>query len=333
MHLKRTTIKDIARELNLHHSTVSRALHNDPAVKPETAKRVRAFAREMGYQVNMSALQLRGSIRNNIAVLVPNINHNFFSNIVSTLTDLAYRAGYIISVFQSNESYTLEKEIINTMIQNNVAGVIASISMGTSDSAHFRQLEKYQIPLVFFDRHCADIRTSKVTVDNISAVHEVVKLLAQKGYRRIAHLTGNPLMNVFRDRQAGYTMGIKSNQLNYERTVVIQQEFNIESGASALDMLLKEHTPPDALVCDSQFLTLGAIFKLRELKISTQKDFGLAGFSDNPYVKVIAPEVISIVQPDKAIAEASFDLIKRKIENNDQSTESRIFEATIIDQN
>ncbi len=330
--MKRTTIKDIARELNLHHSTVSRALHNDFAVKPETTKRVIECAREMGYQVNMNALQLRGSIRNNIAVLVPNINHNFFSNIVSTLTDLAFSEGYVISVFQSNESYILEKEIINTMIQNNVAGVIASISMETSDSAHFRQLEKYQIPLVFFDRHCADIETSKVTVDNISAVAEAVNLLARKGYRRIAHLTGNSRMNVFRDRQTGYTLGIKNNQLTYERTFVINHEFDIESGANALGMLLNDHTPPDALVCDSQFLTLGAIFKLRELKMNISEDFGLAGFSDNPYIKVTAPEIISIVQPDKAIAKATFDFMLRKIKNSDDPIQTIELTAMIIDQ-
>jgi len=329
--MKRVTIKDIARELNLHHSTVSRALHNDPAVNPDTAQKIRDYAIELGYQVNINALQLRGSIRNNIGVVVPNINHNFFSNIVSTITNLAYKAGYITSVFQSNESCNLEKEIVNTLIQNNVAGVIASISMETVDSAHFRKLEKYQIPLVFFDRHCTDINTSKVTVDNFTAVYEAVSLLAQKGYRRIGHLTGSPLMNVFSDRQKGYKMAINNNNLVYERSVVVHEEFSIEAGARTVEMLLNESNTPDALVCDSQFLTLGAIFKLRELKINTPKDFGLAGFGDNPYVKVTAPEVISIVQPDKAIAEAAFELIAKKIENHSLPIENRIFTATIID--
>ena len=136
----------------MHHSTVSRALRNDTIVKEETRKKVTEFARKYGYQVNMSALHLRGSIKNTIAVLVPNISHNFFSNIVSVITNMAYTRGYIVSVFQSNESARQEEEIINTLIQNNVAGVIASIAMETTNSAHFELLKKYRIPLVFFDR-------------------------------------------------------------------------------------------------------------------------------------------------------------------------------------
>jgi LacI family transcriptional regulator len=205
--------------------------------------------------------------------------------------------------------------------------------METVDSTHFRLLEKYQIPLVFFDRYCADLKASKVTVDNTLAVAEAIGLLVQKGFHRIAHLTGSSLMNVFRDRQSGYSLGIKKNKLTYERTFVINPNFTISSGANAMEILMNENPPPDALICDAQLLTLGAIFKLRELKINIPNEFGLAVFGDNPYVKVTAPEVISIVQPTTAIAEATFELIKRKIESEDQSIENRIFAATISDNN
>ena len=123
--MTRITIKDIAKELHLHHSTVSRALRNDGKVNEITRNKVIDYAKSFGYQVNMNALQLRGSVRNVIAVIVPNINHNFFSNIVSIITNKAFENGYMVSVFQSNEKYEQEVVIINTVIQHNIAGVIA----------------------------------------------------------------------------------------------------------------------------------------------------------------------------------------------------------------
>jgi len=330
--LKRITIKDIARELNMHHSTVSRALRNDLSVKIETREKVAKFAQDNGYQINMSALQLRGSVKNTIAVLVPNISHNFFSNIVSIITNLAYGKGYMVSVFQSNENYEQEKEIINTLIRNDVAGVIASISMETTNSSHFKLLEKYKIPLVFFDRVCMDVAASKVTVNNIEALTNAIDLLVQKGYRRIAHLTGKNQMNVFRERQWGYLEGLRKNGLSYNRSVEIGKNFVIEDGIEATEMLLNENPAPDAIICDSHFLTLGVIFKLREKNIQIPQDFGVAGFGDNPYVRVTSSEIISIVQPDESIAEAAFELLLKKIENGDDETvENRTFSTKIIE--
>ncbi len=186
---KRITIKDIAKELNLHHSTVSRALRNDPRIKLETQKKIVDYADENGYYVNMSALHLRGMIKNVIAIIVPNINHRFFSEIISNLTNIANENGFVMSIFQSNESLVEEKKIIKTIIKNNYAGVIASLSMETKNGLHFMELSKYHIPLVLFDRVC-DINVSKVVVDNFGIISKAVNLLCQKGYKRIAYISG-----------------------------------------------------------------------------------------------------------------------------------------------
>jgi LacI family transcriptional regulator len=330
----RITIKDIARELNLHHSTVSRALRNDTSVKPETKEKVVEYAKTHGYQINMSALQLRGGKRNVIAVLVPNINHNFFSNIVSIITNLAFNNGYVVSVFQSNEKYLQEKKIIETLIQNNVAGVIASVSMETVDSEHLKLLNNYRIPLVLFDRICTDINVPKVMVNNFEIVEEAVRILIKKGCKRIAHITGTNNVNVFRDRQSGYMSAILKHNLDFIKSIIIDSDFTVEEGKKATEQLFNEKVKPDALVCDSHFLTLGAIFKLRELGFSIPNDVAVVGFSDNPYVEATGSEIISIVQPDEAIANAAFKLIMKRIEHVDSGmTESLTFSASIIENN
>lgn len=315
----------------MHHSTVSRALRDDYSVKPETRKKIVEYAKQHGYQINMSALQLRGSVRNMIAVLVPNIHHSFFSNIVSIITNLAYDQGYVVSVFQSNESYEQEKEIIKTLIRNNVAGVIASVSMETFDSEHLSKLKNYHIPLVLFDRVCPDVNVPKVTVNNYEVVAEAVDLLIKKGYKRIVHISGNNQINVFRDRQSGYLSAIKRNKLDYSRIIIIQSDFTTEEGKRVTGMLFDESDKPDAIICDSHFLTLGAIMKIRELNLRIPEDIGLAGFGESPYFDVVSQDVISIIQPEDAIANATFELIMKKIRNTDNElTESLTYSAKII---
>lgn len=330
--MKRITIKDIAKALNMHHSTVSRALRGEVAVNEKTRNSVLEYAKTHGYQINMSALHLRGGVKNMIAVLVPNIHHSFFSNIVSVITNLAYQQGYVVSVFQSNENYEQEKEVIKTLIRNNVAGVIASVSMETVDSEHFRKLKNYRIPLVLFDRVCPDVNVSKVTVNNFEVLGDAVDILVRKGYKRIAHISGTESINVFRDRQAGYLAGIKKHKLDYQRVMVIDTDFTIEEGRKIAEKLFNEEVKPDALICDSHFLTLGVILKINELGLKMPEEIGLAGFGDNPYVDLFNANVISIIQPDDAIARAAFDLILKKIENSDdEKTESLTFSAKIIE--
>jgi LacI family transcriptional regulator len=329
--LKRTTIKDIAKELKIHHSTVSRALRNDNSVSIETIEKVNNFAKKMGYQVNMNALQLRGSVKNTIAIVVPNIHHNFFSNIVSLVADLAFQKGFIVSVFQSNESYLQEKEIIKTLIRHNIAGVIASISMETLNSEHLLELKNYRIPLILFDRISPDIDVPKVTVNNYEAVASAVELLMKKGFRKIAHLSGPNHINVFRDRQDGYISAIKNYELDYSKIIRINSAFTIEEGKNATEKLFSEKIKPDGLICDSHFLTLGSIYKIKELNLKIAEDIGIVGFGDNPYVKTLNAGINFIIQPETDIANAVFELMVKKIENFDiEGLQNKILSASIF---
>lgn len=330
----RLTIKDIAREFNVHHSTVSRALKNDKRVKEETRKKIVEYAKAHGYRINMNALQLRDGIRTVIAIIVPNINHQFFSNIISTVTNLAYKKGYVVTIFQTNENFDQEEKIINTVIQNNVAGVIASVSMETESSFHFAELKKYKIPLILFDRVCDDLNVSKVLINNAEVLGEAVNLLVNKGYKRIAHITGTKKVNVFRERQNGYANAILFNKLTYNRTIVINKGFSIEDGKISINELFTEKEKPDAIICDSFTLMTGVIIKLRELKVKFPDEIGLISFGDSPSMEVINPAITAIVQPEEEVAVEAFNLLLEKIESkNENLTQSITVSATIIERN
>jgi len=329
---KRITIKDIACELNIHHSTVSRALRKDPRVKEETRDLVLAYAREHEYQTNLNAVQLRGTSNNAIALIVPNINHNFFSDIVSKLTNLAYDKGYVISVFQTNEKYELEKAIVNTIIQHNFAGVIVSIANDTINSDHFRLLEKFGIPMVFFDRVCEDIASPKVLVNNREITFQATEHLIKKGYKRIVHITGNSDINVFRDRQNGYLEALEKKGLDYRNPIIIKANFTTDLGKKLMSSLWNSDLKPDAIISSSIYLTMGILLSCRELGIDVPADLGIITFGTLLSTEIITPQITSIEQPETEIAQLSFELLEKQINHEllDGSINDKEIKAEII---
>ncbi len=310
---KRITIKDIAKELNVHHSTVSRALRNDPRVNEATRDLVLACAQKHEYRTNLNAVQLRGTLNNTIALIVPNINHSFFSDIVSQLTNLAYKKGFIISVFQSNENYEQEVGIVNTIIKQNYAGVIVSISKNTTESKHFNLLKTFGIPLVFFDRVSNDIITPKVLVNNYEITFQATEYLIEKGYRNIAHLTGPAHINVFNDRQNGYSDAITKHQLVFKKQIIINEDFSVEIGKHILVELMSGLKKPDAIISSSNLLALGLVVQAREMSLNIPHDLALIAFGDPLSATIMQPQLTTIMQPENEIAALSFDLLEKMI--------------------
>jgi LacI family transcriptional regulator len=314
MSSSRITIKDIARHLGVHHATVSRALRGDVRISASMRQLVTDYAQKQGYAVNQNALNLRNMSRNEIALVVPNISHYTFSYFIGKMSDLANNAGYVVSVFQSKERAEIEKQIIDTLIKNRVAGVIASISKSTLDGIAFQKLIDFGIPLVFFDRVCSDVEVPTVTTDNFSAALTGVRYLFQKGYRRIAHITGPAHVNVFRDRQLGYRHGLRECGLDYSGEIVFAQEFHLTDGQKALDQLLANATKPDAVFCDSFVLSAGVVGRCKALSISIPADLAVLSIANDPFSALIDPPQTILEQPLDAIGQSAFDLLIKAID-------------------
>lgn len=310
---RKITIKDIARELKIHHTTVSRALRNDPRIKDETRKRIITFANEKGYQVNQSALNFRNKQSNEIAIVVPNIGHYTFSNFISRVTDLAQDSGFVVSVFQSKEDYENEKNVIQILMQNRVAGVIASISNSTVDTSHFKRLKDFGIPLVFFDRVAQDIETSKVIANNYDAAYDAVKYLAKKGYRRIVHLTGPAYINVFSDRNDGYQSALKELGLTYSLRYEVSKSFVLNDGIKFMKEVWGHTMRPDAILCDSFTLSAGINSFCSENRIHIPRDLAIIAIANDPFSALIEPPQTVMEQPIDEIANSAFDLLLKSI--------------------
>lgn len=260
----------------------------------------------------MSDLQQTQELKPIIALIVPSINHSFFSNIADQLTMLAYKNGYLISVFQSNEDYQQEVEIVNSIIAQAFAGVIVSISKTTLDSLHFKRLQDAGIPLVFIDRVCEDVIAPKVLINNYDITYSITENLIRKGNKQIALIIGTNDINVFRERKQGYLDALSKYGLSYQMPVV-ENEFSIEKGKDIFIKLWSSNNRPDAIISSSIQLTLGILMqtKLYDVKIPNKMD--LITYVSHISFKIIQPQITIIDQPENEIAELSFEILEKLI--------------------
>ena len=198
------TIKDLARKLGVSPSTVSRALRDHPDISSATKRRVNEAAEKHHYQPNQLAQSLQKKRSNTIGVIVPEIRHHFFSNVISGIEEIAYEHGYTIMVCQTYEN--LAREILNVqaLVANRVAGLLIAISSETTEYEHLSGVIRQNVPLVQFDRVVETLDTGKVVVDDYAAAFGATEHLIASGYRRIGHLAGQEGIALNRHRFEGY---------------------------------------------------------------------------------------------------------------------------------
>lgn len=318
------TIKDIAKNLNLSPSTVSRALRDHPDISSATKKQVITLAKKLDYHPNNIAQSLKKRRSNTIGVIVPEIKHHFFSSVISGVEEVAYQVGYTIMVCQSNESY--EREVVNTraLVSNRVAGLLVSISQTTENSEHFRLLQRQGIPFAFFDRVREDIKTSKVVVDDFDGAFQAVEHLIVSGYKRIAHIAGPPHLSISRDRFEGYRTALKKYNIKTQKNLIVHGGLNEEDGICGFQKLLQLEQLPDAIFAVNDPVAIGAFMQIKENGLIIPDDIAIVGFSDNPISSLIDPPLTTIAQPSYEMGKVAAKLLLEQIENEHDEFDTKI---------
>lgn len=333
MKQKHVTIKDIAKELGVHHTTVSLALRNSPLLKDETRERIQAKATQMDYRPNRLAQGFRRRSSLSIGVIVPVIHRDFFSRFISELMQLASVHGYTIVVMQSNENRKTEEMNISTLIEYRVAGVIASISKGSNDWEHFQILKKEGIPLVFFDRVPDDFKGASVVVNNYQLAHDSVNLMIKKGRKRIAFIIGSSLHNVSSERIRGYKDALEKNQISIDKNLLVKSGHDIMSGSKAAKRLMSIPAKPDGILAINDRIAMGAMKYLKKSGFRIPEDIGVIGFDNDPMGLAVEPELTTCKQPIKEMADASLRLLLDQIQGRKSEESKIIIEGNILIRN
>ena len=318
------TIKDIAKKLNLHHTTVSRALRNHPDVNLQTRKLILETARELSYHPNTFAANLRNRKSNVIGVIVPELSHDFFSSIVSEVTNEADRYGYSVMICQSNENVDQENNNISALICNRVAGVLACISQNTVSDAPFRSIIEAGIPLVFFDRVCMDLTTNKVIVDFYQGACQVMDHLVEQGYRRIAHISGPLEVIGVRERLQGYCDCLQQNGLLIEEALIIPGGFLAENGVQAAEQLLALPQRADAIFAVNDQVAIGAMNRLQQAGLRIPEDLAIVGFDNDKITAFTNPSLTTVDVQRAEIGKKCVEHLLAYLENRISQAEPRV---------
>jgi DNA-binding LacI/PurR family transcriptional regulator len=328
--MKHTTIIDIAKILGISPSTVSRALNDHPDINVKTKEKVRKTAKKLLYFPNTIAQSLKNNRTTTIGVMVPEIKHDFFSSAISGIEDIAYHSGYTIIVCQSNESY--EREVLNTsvLMRQRIAGVIVSISQNTKSSEHFQDLLRRKIPLVFFDRVCDDIETSKVMIDDYKSAFDAVIYLINKGYKKIAHFAGPPGVGVYEKRLKGYVDAIRKNKIPFIDGLLLHTGLHTKDGYESMDLLFKSKLIPDAIFTVNDPVALGACKRIKEAGLKIPNDIAAIGFSNNVITSVVDPSLTTIDQFPFEMGRKAAELLIQTIENKLMKPKTIIMDTKLI---
>ncbi|MBL6449082.1 LacI family DNA-binding transcriptional regulator [Fulvivirga sp. 29W222] len=310
------TIKDIARELDISPSTVSRALKDHPDISPKTKKQVRELAEKLNYQPNSIALSLRSSKSNTIGVVIPQVVHFFFSTIISGIEDIAYAAGYSVMVAQSNESYDREVMDTKALFNNRVDGILVSMSRETTDYGHFESLHNRGIPMVFYDRVCDPIDCSKVVVDDFDGGYRATKHLIDEGYKRIAHLAGPDSLHMFRQRLEGYKKALQEHGLPIDESLILAENASDDENVAKklTEHLLELDERPDAIFANNDIAALGAMITIKEHGLKIPNDMGIVGFSNWRFTSLTEPTITTVAQPGFEMGQEAARLLIAAIE-------------------
>lgn len=324
------TIHDIARELNISASTVSRALNDHPRISLKTKEKIKAVADRLGYRPNTLASNLRHKRSNTIGIVVPLINRHFFSSVISGVEDIAFEAGYNVVISQSNDQASKEISIVQSMFSNRVDGLIISIAMQSNTFDHLKLFTKKHIPLVFFDRVVPDIETDKVVVDDFTGGFRVTRHLIEQGYQRIAHLAGNLNLMMYLHRQQGYVQALKESGIAYDESLVIINTLTSEEGVKAVKRLMNLPKPPDAIFCGNDTTALSSMIYLRDKGINIPGQMGIVGFSNEPFSSVVSPSITTIAQPGFEMGQKAARMLIRQIESRERKYETIVLPTELI---
>ncbi len=331
MKFNQVTIKDIARELNISPSTVSRALKDHPDISVDTKKAVNALADKLNYQPNIVALSLRQKKTNTIGVIIPEVVHFFFSTVISGIEDVAYQAGYNVILAQSNESYAREVAHVKTLFNSRVDGMLLSLSRETANFDHVESIISKGVPIVFYDRMYNSPTSSKVIVDDYAGAKEAVNHLITEGCKNIVHLVGAPNLIISADRLRGYKDALKENKMEINDNLILPCDTGtFEEGKSVTQKLLASGTKFDAIFANNDPMAMGATVAIKEKGLKIPQDIAIVGFSNWFFGELMEPSLTTIDQPGFEMGQEAARLLIKQIDMKEKDQYEPIEEIKVL---
>jgi DNA-binding LacI/PurR family transcriptional regulator len=322
---KPTTIKEIAKLLNISVSTVSRALNDHSSIGLITKMRVKKMAGELNYEPNQRAIQFLQGKSHTIGVILPELAESFFSAAISGIEDIAYQRNYTVLLAQSHDDADREKLLIEKMKMQRVDGLLISVSKTTNTYEHFEAFKKSNIPIVFFDR-IPPVKNIHFVASNLeSGTYDAVNFLLKKGHRTIGMINGPTNLVASTERKNGYIKAMTSHRLKFDPSLMLNCDLTEAGTIEAMDIFLNHKRKPTAIVTFNDYVALFAIRYARSLKIQINKDIDFVSYANLPLINYMDFTPIASVEQfpyrqGKKAADILLDLINKPKGNSESET-------------
>lgn len=328
-------LKQLAKELNISISTVSKALRDSHEISMATKSIVLAKAKELNYQVNPFASSLRKQKSKTIAVVIPEIANNFFGLAINGIESIAQEKGYHVLIYLTHEDK--EKEIaITKLLQNGrVDGIMMSLSSQTTDITHLEELKEREIPLVFFDRVADQIDSPKITTDDYNSGVKATEHLIENGCKRIAFLSISQNLSISNKRMNGYSEALRKGGIKQENNLIVSCNGDEKKNNDLIRKLLSRKNRPDGIFASVETLAITTYEICKELNLNIPQDVKIISFSNLQTAALLNPSLTTITQPAFEIGREAASILFKLVEKRGFNflLEKTVLKSQLIERN
>jgi DNA-binding LacI/PurR family transcriptional regulator len=315
------TLKQIAEALGYSTMTISRALNDLPNVDEKTKERIQKKARSMGYTPNHVAKSLVSRKTYTIGVIIPEISHAFFPEVVRGIEEVTNQLDYQLFLINADEQFEREKKAIRALSAKRVDGLLISSSLQTDDYTFYKETIKRIPEIVFFDRCIENLGLSCVSVNDRSSSQNITEhLIKEHGYKKIAFLSGPPVA-IGKKRLLGYRDAMQAHHLS---EWIAKAGYQEDKGYEAMRKLLnlQDKESPQAVVAVNDPCAIGAVRAIKEADLKIPNDIAITGFSDEVRAPLLTPPLTTIHQPAYEVGKRAAQKLIATIENEDEPAEN-----------
>lgn len=321
---RKVTLKQIAKELDVSISTVSKSLRNSLEISEDTRQKVQAFAKLYNYKPNNIALSLKNKKTKTICIIIPEIIHHFFATVISGVEHVANEKGYNVLVCLSDESF--DKEVINMemLASGSIDGFIMSLSKETQqkkDFHHILEVINQGMPVVMFDRVTNEILCDKIIIDDAHAAYNATQFLIDKGLKKIALITTVDYVSVGKLRTDGYKKALRNNDIEIDESLIVKIE-DTENFDHHIEELLKDNTI-DAIFAVNEIFAVTALKIANKLNIKVPEELSVIGFTDGIISKYSTPSITTVSQNGIKMGKKAAKMLIERLEIEEEEEEER----------
>ncbi|WP_374165205.1 LacI family DNA-binding transcriptional regulator [Arcticibacter sp. MXS-1] len=306
-------IKQLAEKLHLSTSTVSRAFRGHSDINKETKEKILTLARELNYQPNHMASNLRDKKTSTIAVIVPEIANNFFSRAINGIEHVARDKGYHLQIYLTNDDFEKEVEFISQLHNGRVDGIIMSVTGEANDHSHMHKFRRKSIPLVFFDRMYDDVNTAKVATNDYESSYSATRHLIEQGCQKVAYLVVNKNLSIGKMRMQGYADALAMAGIPFREELVVDCSNDLQRNQEILRNTFSV-LKPDGVFASVERLAIASYYVCHDLRIRIGQDLKIICFSSLEIASLLSPPLSTITQPAYDMGVEAARILFRKLE-------------------